>query len=495
MVDLETGDDAAEPPLRDPAETQLQLFITLWVMAFSFHFFESTPFDAWPVILAGIPCLLLPGSLVAPAAFLVVSTGVVTMNLPAASNHLVLALMVNLALGGAAIAALIVRRRTGAGRQESLDRWLQLVFTPVALTLMVVYFFGVFHKLNTSFFNPDVSCAGSLLRQGLSLQGISRAEIPGGIIVVSAVLTLVWEALILICLAVPRLRRWGILIGVLFHFLLTWSQFYDFATFVFALYVLLLPRESFGRISNPDRWRSLAIAGWMISAGLSIAAHLSGSPTSPMGLRWHTIKVIFWMVAVMPIMLPLLKVSFFGDGPSAPRDWRRRPAWLLVVPLVAFFNGSTAYLGLKTVANYSMFSNLRTEEGRTNHLIAGVSALEVTGILRDTVDVHDLRFAEFDLGPLAQAQGDVFRLRRQTRWAKEDTTVRIPWLELRRAANLWKSAGLENVYVDYTHNGVRRELANATADPVLAAPLPVPTRLLQAFREIERGDNPVRCRW
>jgi hypothetical protein len=140
-----------------------------------------------------------------------------------------------------------------------------------------------------------------------------------------------------------------------------------------------------------------------------------------------------------------------------------------------------------------MFSNLRTEEGRTNHLIGALSELELTGTLRDTVDIHDLRFAEFELGPLADAQGSVSRLRRQMRWAKESTTVRIPLLELRRAANLWKSAGLD-VYIDYTHNGVRRQLRNAAADPELSARLPWFTQRLQAFREIERG-NEVRCRW
>jgi hypothetical protein len=495
MVDLKTEDDATSPSMSDPGSIQLQLFVTLWVMAFTFHFFESTPFDAWPVILAGIPCLIVPGSFVALAAFVVVSTGVVAIHLPAASNHFIIALLVNLTLGGAALSVLLIRRKSGEDREEALNRWLQLVFTPVALTLMVVYFFGVFHKLNTSFFDSRVSCAGTLLRQGLTRQGITPGDIPEQVVLASAALTLLWEGSILICIAVPRLRRWGILLGVIFHLTLVWAEFYDFATFVFALYVLLLPRESFGRIAKVEAYRSLAIMGWMASTAVSVAADLSDSPSSPIGIRWHTIKVVLWLLTVGPIMLPLLKVNFSGGQPFAPRRWRLRPAWLLVVPLLAFFNGSTSYLGLKTVANYSMFSNLRTEEGRTNHLIGGVSALELTGTLRDTVDIHDLRFAEFELGPLADAHGSVARLRRQMRWAKQGTTVRIPWLELRRAANLWKSAGLEDVYIDYTHKGIRRELTNAAADSELSAPLPWFTRLLQAFREIERGDNPVRCRW
>ena len=493
MVDLKTKDDAPTPRLTNSGEIQYQLFVTLWVMAFTFHYFERDPSDAWPVILAGIPCLIFANSFAALAAFVVVSTGVVIHHLPAASNHFMLAILVNLALAGAAAVVLVSLRTSKTDTQETRDRWLQLVLTPVGLTLSIVYFFTVFHKLNTSFFTPEVSCAGSLLRQAFTHQGINPGEIPDRVIFLSALFTLVWEGLLFICIAVPRLRRWGILAGVPFHLLLVWAEFYDFATFVFAVYMLLLPTESFGRIRNFEAWRRLAITGWIIHAGVSFAAFASESVESPIGLRWRTIQVLVWFITVMPLVIPVLKVNFFGDKPIAPLRWRLRPAWLLVVPLLAFLNGATAYLGLKTVSNYSMFSNLRTEEGRTNHLIPGVSALEMTGILRDTVELHELDFPT--LGRFEKTGTRPYWLQRQISWSRRNTTMRLPWLELQRAANLWKSAGLDNVYVRFTHNGVRRELVDGAADPELAAPLPMLTRLLQAFREIEPGDGPVRCRW
>lgn len=493
MVDLKTRDDAPTPQVTNAAEIQYQLFVTLWVMAFTFHFFSRTPFDAWPLILAGIPCLVFPSSFAALAGYVVVSTGVVITHLPAASNHFMIALLVNLVLTTCAIAVLLSRSRSNATRDEIRERWLQLVFTPVGLTIVIVYFFTVFHKLNTSFFDPKVSCTGALLRSAFRKQGLATPQIPGKIILLTAVLTVLFETLICICIAVPRLRRWGILVGVAFHLTLIWGEFYEFATFMFAIYILLLPRESFGRIPNIETWRLLALIGWLIHAMVSMITY--GSAEGPMGLRWHTIKVMIWLVAVMPIILPVLKANFSRGTPIAPERWRLRPAWLLVVPLLAFFNGSTSYLGLKTVANYSMFSNLRTEEGRTNHFIPAVSALEVTGIVRDTVDIQELRFPKTDVGPLANPKRSAYWLQKHMRWAERKSVLRLPWLELQRAANLWKDAGIENVYIRYTHNGINRESGNASADPELAVPLSKVTKVLQAFRAIQRDDGPNVCRW
>ncbi|MEX2553922.1 MAG: hypothetical protein WD627_13105 [Actinomycetota bacterium] len=81
------------------------------------------------------------------------------------------------------------------------------------------------------------------------------------------------------------------------------------------------------------------------------------------------------------------------------------------------------------------------------------------------------------------------------RWAERKSVLRLPWLELQRAANLWKDVGIEGIYIRYTHNGVNRESGNAAADPELAVPLPKVTKVFQAFRAIQRDEGPNVCRW
>jgi hypothetical protein len=169
---------------------------------------------------------------------------------------------------------------------------------------------------------------------------------------------------------------------------------------------------------------------------------------------------------------------------------------LLALPLLALLNGCTGYLGLRTVANYSMFSNLRTEAGQTNHWFASVLALERVGFSRDLVEVFDVQ-----IPPRAQPRiavrlhGGNYWLRRQSRWMRETLPVRIPWIELRRSVLLWKDAGLRDVRLRYVRNGQVHLVPDATLDPVLTAPLPWWIRKFVAFRAVQPDTEPVRCRW
>jgi hypothetical protein len=207
-----------------------------------------------------------------------------------------------------------------------------------------------------------------------------------------------------------------------------------------------------------------------------------------MGLPWHTLLVLTWAVAVIPFMVALLRGYRTAEsaGVRTP-SWQLRPLVLLVAPLLALANGLTPYVGLRTVANYSMFSNLHTEEGTTNHLLPGVTALELAGYQRDTVTLVGLE--------LPEQPGDVTALSRQTRWMDEDPPVRIPWLELRRTVLLWKDAGITGVRIAYLRDGPPQVVNDATNDPVLAAPLPWWQRHLLAFRAVASGSGADICRW
>jgi hypothetical protein len=86
-------------------------------------------------------------------------------------------------------------------------------------------------------------------------------------------------------------------------------------------------------------------------------------------------------------------------------------------------------------------------------------------------------------------------VRRAARWSSEPAPVVVPYRELRRTVLLWRDAGIRGVALTYTHAGDTRTVADATADPELAAPLPWWERHLLAFRAVDSGDGPDRCRW
>ncbi|MGV0744122.1 hypothetical protein [Mycolicibacterium sp. XJ870] len=479
------------------AREQLRWFGTLFAMGLVFHYSDSQPLVVVPALLASLPALIFPGSVAAVGVAVAAGATVAVLNLPAASNHLLLSFLVALALGAAALWALTTRNRPNVPG-DFVERWLDATRNPAGLVLLVVYLFTVFDKLNTAYFTPATSCGGELLGQLIWLNGVGDVVLSPAIAQFAAIATVLIEAAILGFLAVPRLRCWGVLLGVAFHSILALASFYDFATIVFAVYVLLVPAEVFAALApRTAGLRRLALSGFATHVLLSLVAGFADEPTSPIGLPWHTLLVATWFVAVGPLMFTLVRgyLAAQAAGVRTPA-WRLRPAVLLLVPLLAFANGATPYLGLKTVANYSMFSNLHTEEGSTNHLLPGVTAVQFAGYQRDTVTIVGLELpGEVQLDALHRALGGLTHLRRQTRWISEEPPVRIPWLELRRTVVLWRAAGISGIRIAYLRDGVRHVVDDAGTDPVLAAPLPWWQSRLMAFRAVDSGLGPDVCRW
>ena len=479
------------------ARRQLGWFGTLFAMGLVFHYSDSQPLAVVPVLLAGLPALIFPGSVAAVGLVLAAGATVAVLNLPAASNHLMMSGLLALTLGAAASWVLATRNRPGMPGNP-VQRWLDAARGPAGLVLLVVYLFTVFDKLNTAFFTPATSCGSDLLGQLIWLNGLGDVVPSPAVAQFVAIATVLTEAAILVFLAVPRLRCWGVLLGVGFHSILALASFYDFATIVFAIYVLLVPVEVFTALApRTAALRRLALTGFAAHVLLSLVSGSADSSASPVGLTWHTLLVATWFVAVGPFMFALVRryLAAQAAGIASP-SWRPQPAVLLLVPLLAFANGATPYLGLKTVANYSMFSNLHTEEGRTNHLLPGVTALELAGYQRDTVTVVGLQLPDqVELDGVHRALGGLTYLRRQARWISEPPPVRIPWLELRRTVLLWQRAGIGGIRIAYLRDGPPQVVPDAISDPVLAAPLPWWQRHLLAFRAVDSGLGADSCRW
>lgn len=488
-------------PLETSRASAIKWFSVVWMMAFATHYIDLAPRHSHLIILAAVaaPTLLLAPS--SPAAFLgfvLVGTFLAVLDLPGPANHLLLGLLVNVALLGAA--AMAFRFPSLPNPRSAVDtgdvHWLDIARVPATWTLLIVYALAFLHKLNWSFLDPAVSCAGDLATQAIAIAGVD-ATIPGAVVLFLAIATLVIEVLIPLLLVVPSLRAIGILLGFAFHALLAAAGFTDFATFACAIYVLIAI-DVVPHIPNGDWWRRRAMVAW--GAYLSFAS----ADAVLVSMAGHRLpardKLLFvsWLVGLAMLMVPLVWTMLFLEprrhGASL---WRRQSAWCLLIPFLAFVNGMAPYLGLKTVSTFSMFSNLRVEEGRSNHLLQPLASLEVTPWMRDTVDVVRFELAgPPELNVLGRLRGGQVSLWSGARWIPGDGAmpVRIPWIELKRTIVRWKDAGVTGVSVGYRHNGIARFVADAVNDAELAAPLPWWTRWLVAFRDIETGTS-VKCRW
>jgi hypothetical protein len=239
------------------------------------------------------------------------------------------------------------------------------------------------------------------------------------------------------------------------------------------------------------------LAAFAALSGVSLYFHgLRGNAVIVAGdelsLRADTLICLAWMAMVWPLLLPLFARAGAWRG---DRRWAGAPvAW--AIPAVAVFNGATPYLGLKTVANYSMFSNLRTEGGRTNHLIVPAGRFALAGYQEDLARIGFLYRTPPPRWPLwvRIAGGDRW-VRRSSRWVADLPNARVPFAELQRTLQLWRDVGFKDVSVGYERRGQWRVVQDAFADPDLMQALPVWERKLMAFRAVDEDGRESSCRW
>jgi hypothetical protein len=244
----------------------------------------------------------------------------------------------------------------------------------------IVYFFATLAKLNSAYFDPQISCASFFSNQTLALYGLGGLNIFGGSNTVATVSTLI-EGLLPLLLLWPRSRQVAILIGILFHILLSLNLARYFGNFSSVMFVLLgswLPEESCKRICRAVANRGKpALRVW--GASLLILFVLSLTQSVSVSEFAITRHVLFLAYA-----LGLLFIVGIGAFGVRCHSGIGRPCIALVVLAIA--NGLTPYIGAKTRSAFTMYSNLRVEPGYSNHLFMPDSP-DLLGYLADRVEI------------------------------------------------------------------------------------------------------------
>ncbi len=322
----------------------------------STHVFWTT----WGIGLLGAYLTILPRS---PRAF-VLLTGLMLWDaweqMPVYSNHTILRNFALLAIVASAIYTL--------ARGRSWSEFMRS-FAPVGRCLLVImYVFGVFHKLNTDFLDPSVSCAVALwekMPEPLSYikwQWFHWAAIYG---------TLIGETVILLGLLYKPSRQIAIILGIAFHAVLALSAygFYpSFSTLAVALHLLFLSPQAAARITTSKQWPGLEGAPqpyrrffyFLIWFGCMCLAFYGTAST--VGLAW-----LPWAILMTVLVI---KYAKDGSGETTFGAAIVSRSWLLnLVSAFFFLNCFAPYLGLKTAQSMNMFANLALEGGYNNHLV------------------------------------------------------------------------------------------------------------------------------
>ena len=383
---------------------RLSGFALLWAMATLIHQASFTGWisERWPLgwALTGLATLVViwPRSISLFATMVAISAMYTTQRLPSIPNHILFELFVNLTILGGLGLGWLEARRQGLQGKEARERIYSAFASTVRFEVLLLYFFVTLHKLNRDFFDPEVSCGGTLFNMMVDNAPVLAESSLVQIGCIAA--TLLFEAGIPVLLMFQRTRALGIVVGFFFHLVIGFvphGGVYSFSALMMALFFLFIPAQSvqglgdmaerlLTRLSIPRAgavYRILAMAGVTATVAVWVwgwhrAGHLSMAKVGfAQWLAWSAILLFAFLAAVRSNTVPWTSFQV--------AIWPARPVlWLF--PLLITLNGFSPYLGSKTQTSFAMFSNLRTENGRSNHLfLAGVP--QIWSYQRDIVTI------------------------------------------------------------------------------------------------------------
>ncbi|HEY5645023.1 MAG TPA: hypothetical protein VIS76_03695 [Pseudomonadales bacterium] len=365
---------------------------------------------------------------------------------PFIGNHWVVASFVSLAI------LFAQSRRDPWVWFSRTGRWILLGF----------YSWAAFNKLNAGFFDPDVSCGVVYANQWLEAAGLGAFAAGGLVGLGVAAGSALIELAVPVLLAIPRTRRWGVLLGFVFHGVISLDfgqHFYDFTALLLAMFTLFLPDDVLAalerRITAPRRTQML------IAAVPALLVLVSLGPMNAATV-WLLTKGVFI------VWIPFLLWALVSTHQQMRRrgdldvDLRLRDPIAIGLVAIVVFNGLTPHLELKTGYGWNMYANLVTAQGESNHFV-----------IRRTLPLTDVqeRLAEVEQSndPGLQAYIDSGYLLPERRL--------LHYLSDHRQTSVRYTVGAETIEGTGAQLGV---------------PLPVLVEKWQLFRAVD-ARRPVRC--
>ena len=371
------GEDAAMMAKLKLFSAFFGVFTIFHVMGYLLRYRIEASWDLLALGVAGACAVLFPGSIRVFLALFAMSMLSGWLQAPVQSNHTFLRNVV--AFGFLVIYTMHLLRGS---------RFSQ-VFADFSLlggaSLIVMYFFGIFHKINTDFLDPAVSCATTLWAlmppplRWIDHPLMDQAAIYGTFLV---------EGVLLLALMTVRFRYLAILGGMAFHAMLAltnYSMYIPFTALSITLHVLFVSPQAAARITASP------LASWVLEArdhpirialfGLVIAAGALAT------------RVGFFLGASLAagfLLVPLcLAIALYGrEKPGERFGTTAIGNWATAFIASGFFLSClTPYMGLRSSQSMNMFANLRLEGGISNHLVFS-NPPSLFPYMSDVVKIH-----------------------------------------------------------------------------------------------------------
>ncbi len=307
--------------------------------------------------------------------------------MPQMPNHNMIYLMIDIGILACIALADFSRRRT-------LATWFQDVEPFIRFGLLITYGSATIAKFNTAFFTPAVSCATTMPAKEFAFLPF---DIPWTSFWFLPFVVAGAEVIVSLAPLNRKLRPWALPFAFVFHTMLSLTPLSNglgFTVLLMALLTLYLPDDAmvdlYGRgtkfVGTIKKNKTLPYFAYGYVILVSSLAILS----------WFAVwPDVFGFIRYVPALI--LLVVFGGVISYMALRYRKseqvRPAigakhWVQVLILILVALNSVApYLGVKTNATMTMFSNLKIEGGTTNHMF--IPRLPVQTMADDLVKVFE----------------------------------------------------------------------------------------------------------
>jgi hypothetical protein len=459
--------------------TGFTLFAFTWAVAGLIHQLSFTDwrwYDVKGIVLTAtiLWVLFKPSSWQRFAVFLIVDWFAVAWTFPVHPNHIVFSWLVNWTL----LVSLIMVMRKGNDDGNLATRWHDAFAPWLRIELCMLYFCTVFHKLNVAYFDIDWSCAALMhLEINNTIPLLPEAKWAQYCAIYG---TLIIETSIPLLLLFARTRLGGVVLGMLFHGLLALHShigLFSFSSVMMALFTVFLPSAAVAVFQPPKFFQkawpwALSVFGavffwWVIRKLLPLDLRLDETLSE----KWKVGFLTYYGYLGVGLLMIILSLKSVWNQIQAPMEGRLMAYPILAVfPLLLFVNASGPYWGLKTQTSCSMFSNIHTENGVSNHLIVP-AGIQITNWQYDLVEIIDSNESGLN--------------------SSRDKDLLVAYLDLRRI----RTSAVSNFWVTFRRNGKNETFDMARFETYGALPpLGFLARRYFYFRPVERDPVRVRCK-
>lgn len=347
----------------------LSLLLALFSFALLLHFgiVIKTPKTVFVLLLLSLVQFIYPRLWFLSIIAILISLRTFLFDFPRQANHANIETFIAVILIGTVVYRYCTGKRPSNNAITGCFRW----------TLIGIYFWAGFHKINEGFLAESGSCAsyisgrvGSLLSLESSMQNLTVLRI-------TQTSTLLLELVLPFGILFNKTRKATVIILVLFHFYLCLCNFSNFSALAGFLIV--------GSVIDLNRPNKALKLGFKIYQALAlIAIFISYLATSPetykdTPLLTNIIFAVGWLALFVPLLINRSLFVETGRKYSVIQG-------LLVMLCISIW-AIQPYVGLSNTANLSMFSNLVTEQSRSNHYLVNTKYTKIFNLEEDYVTV------------------------------------------------------------------------------------------------------------